>query len=398
MENSATNVVVLFLHLPIINNLNILKKKMRTKLTILVLSTFLFTVSSCNNSANNSDTADNASYKNKTYFTMENGELIRPTGYRSWIYVGTPVTPNDLNNGKAAFPEMHNVYIDPVSYDHYKNTGKFPEGTIIMKELVSVGSKAAVSGNGYFMGEFIGLEASVKSKEHFPDEPGNWAIFSFTQPEIGTLKDKAAPFPAAACNSCHEASAEDDFVFTQYYPVLRAAKNAGSAAPEDVSARVASEKKTEVKKVGLFDASAPTPDKEFDIPTDEEKLFAYLNSGKYKSLKVQEKEQHKSAGPHEYVRTFVSDKLAESVKAGNANAEHPIGSYAIKEQYKDGKQFGWSVMLKTGEATDGGKGWFWYEATDRTDITSKAALGNGVKGCVSCHTVGNDMVRSAFIK
>ncbi len=364
---------------------------MKIKSTILTLAALLFMFTSCNNNAGSADMADNSSYKNKIFFTMENGELIRPTGYRSWVYVGTPVTPNDLNNGKAAFPEMHNVYIDPTSYDHYKNTGKFKEGTIIMKELVSVGSKAAVSGNGYFMGEFIGLEASVKSKEHFPDEPGNWAIFSFTQPKVGTLKERAKAFPYDACASCHDANAEDDFVFTQYYPVLRAAKNAGKGNPEDVSVRTASE-----KKIGIWEASAPTPQKKFDIPTDEKKLFAYLNSGKYKSLKVQEKEQHKSAGPHEYVRTFVSDKLAKSVKSGNS--EHPIGSYAIKEQYKDGKQFGWAVMLKTGDKSNGGKGWFWYEATDRTDIASKAALGNGVKGCVSCHSIGQDMVRATFIK
>lgn len=29
------------------------------------------------------------------------------------------------------------------------------------------------------MGEFLGLEATVKSKQHFPDEPGNWAYFNF---------------------------------------------------------------------------------------------------------------------------------------------------------------------------------------------------------------------------
>lgn len=35
-------------------------------------------------------------------FTIKNGELERPTDYREWVYVGTPVTPNDMNEGKAA--------------------------------------------------------------------------------------------------------------------------------------------------------------------------------------------------------------------------------------------------------------------------------------------------------
>jgi hypothetical protein len=29
------------------------------------------------------------------------GNLLRPTGYREWIFVGTPVTPNDMNGGMA---------------------------------------------------------------------------------------------------------------------------------------------------------------------------------------------------------------------------------------------------------------------------------------------------------
>ena len=86
------------------------------------------------------------------YFTINDGQLERPTGYRERVYVGTPVTPNDMNDGKAAFPEHHNVYIDPESWAHWKKTGEFREGTILMKELVSVGSKVAVSGNGYFPG------------------------------------------------------------------------------------------------------------------------------------------------------------------------------------------------------------------------------------------------------
>ncbi|PCI75610.1 MAG: cytochrome P460 [SAR86 cluster bacterium] len=164
------------------------------------------------------------------YFTIEDGELQRPTGYREWVYVGTPVTPDELNDGKAAFPEFHNVYIDPESWAHWKVTGEFREGTILIKELVAVGSKAAVSGNGYFQGDFVGLEATIKSAEYFPNEPGNWAYYSFSTPDLETLTTTAEQMPTASCNSCHDASASDDFVFTQYYPVLRAGKGTGPAA------------------------------------------------------------------------------------------------------------------------------------------------------------------------
>ena len=134
-------------------------------------------------------------------YEIKEGKLERPTGYREWVYVGTPVTPNDMNDGKAAFPEHHNVYIDPKSWKHWKKTGEFREGTILIKELVSVGSKAAVSGNGYFQGEFIGLEASIKSKKHFPDEPGNWGYFSFSTPDHKKLTPTATAFPTESCNA-----------------------------------------------------------------------------------------------------------------------------------------------------------------------------------------------------
>lgn len=163
-------------------------------------------------------------------FTMNAGELQRPTGYREWIYVGTPVTPNDMNDGKAAFPEHHNVYIDPESWSHWKEKGEFRDGTILVKELVSVGSKAAVSGKGYFQGEYIGLEATIKSKKHSPDEPGNWSYYSFSGKNHKTIAESAKAFPAESCNACHQNAAADDYVFTQYYPVLSAGKAAGNKA------------------------------------------------------------------------------------------------------------------------------------------------------------------------
>lgn len=156
----------------------------------------------------------------KPTFTQE-GDLVKPHGYRQWVFVGAPVTPNELNPPRAAFPEFHNVYIHPDYYEHYKKTGKFRDGTILIKELVSIGSKQASSGKGYFQGDYIGLEAAVKDSKRFPNEPGHWGYFTFSHsappyPETAKLN------PTGACNACHQANAAEDWVFTQFYPVLRA--------------------------------------------------------------------------------------------------------------------------------------------------------------------------------
>src|SRR5215813_7859931 len=161
-----------------------------------------------------------ADQKAPVEFTAD-GKLKQPVGYRTWVYVGTPLTPNELNGGKAPFPDFHAVYIDPESYAEYEKTGKFRDGTVMVKELVAVGAKEASSGKGYFMGDFIGLETAVKDSKRFKDEPGNWAYFSFGHKY--PLKNEAAPEATTACNTCHQTSAKLDHVFTQYYPVLRAA-------------------------------------------------------------------------------------------------------------------------------------------------------------------------------
>lgn len=159
------------------------------------------------------------------------GKVLQPVGYRKWIFVGAPLTPNALNGGEAPFPEFHNVYVEPTAFAAFEATGTWPEGTQIAKELTMVqtddstdeetGANAQVSGVGYFQGEFVGLELLIKDNQRFPQEPGGWAFFSFGhggEPYAET----ASAFPTDSCNACHADNAETDFVFTQFYPVLRA--------------------------------------------------------------------------------------------------------------------------------------------------------------------------------
>ena len=62
---------------------------------------------------------------------------------------------------------MNDVYTQPETILVFERTGEFPDGAILVKELVCVDDNEATSGNGYFISEFIGLEDSVK------DESGN---------------------------------------------------------------------------------------------------------------------------------------------------------------------------------------------------------------------------------
>ena len=333
------------------------------------------------------------------------GQLFRPEGYREWVYVGTPLTPNDLNNGAAPFPEFHSVYIDRGSWDHYKRTGEFAEGTTIVKELIQVGSKQAVSGNGYFMGDFIGLEVTIKSAEHFPDEPGNWAYFSFGHEY--PLTNTAPAFDALACNACHDANAAEDFVFTQYYPVLPAAKPGKTAKASHDGANCA-DCADGLRKLAKTTADAKESDGGTptgtvgSIPLGKEELFGFLQSGAYREFPGQESTTHPSAGPHSIegtfglpVRTFLNQTMLESLSAGNNT--HPMGAGIVKEMFsRSGELQGFAVSVKTQNDSAGGSGWFWYEVTSVTDSDALVANGNGVALCFGCHSTGNDFVLTKF--
>jgi hypothetical protein len=155
------------------------------------------------------------------------GKMELPTGYRAWVFVGAPLTPNGLNNGKANFPEYHNVYVEKKNVDAYLKTGEFPEGTVIVKELTLVldpefpdGSRKEPSGRGYFNGAFNGIDVSVKDSKRFAETNG-WGYFTFGHHPLPYDKT-AAEKPVAECAGCHLANVgSTDMTWIQFYPLLR---------------------------------------------------------------------------------------------------------------------------------------------------------------------------------
>jgi Cytochrome P460 len=162
------------------------------------------------------------------------GDLILPKGFHEWVYVGSPLTPHALNGGLrgapccegTGFPEYHNVYIEPGSYEIYRKTNQFPEGTIMFKELQLTlppaeypdGSHTEPSGRGYFPGAFNGADVTVKDSKRFADTHG-WGYFNFNhhEPKAPTAKAR----PREECAFCHiENGAKKDDVWTQFYRLL----------------------------------------------------------------------------------------------------------------------------------------------------------------------------------
>jgi hypothetical protein len=143
------------------------------------------------------------------------GALLRPQGYRRWVFVGASLGLSYREPTHDGGPgDFHHVYLRPESYEAFRRTGRFPDKTVLVLELHRAAQKVAPSRQGLFEGERIALEAAVKDAERFPD---GWAYFSFGD---GT-RPTATAFPRADCFDCHRQHAASDNVFVQFYPVLR---------------------------------------------------------------------------------------------------------------------------------------------------------------------------------
>src|SRR5262245_37854742 len=77
----------------------------------------------------------------------DKGELLRPTDYRTWVFVGSNIglqykkdapakAPKEKDQYKATpIGNFHNVYINPEAYEHYVKTGKFPDRTVLVMDV-----------------------------------------------------------------------------------------------------------------------------------------------------------------------------------------------------------------------------------------------------------------------
>jgi len=154
-------------------------------------------------------------------------KLPDPTVFRKWVFIGAPLTPDGLNKGKANFPEYHHVYAEQKNVDEYLKTGTFPEGTILVKELVRDlkptfpdGSRTEPSGRGFFNGEFNGIDVSVKDSKRFA-KTSNWGYFTFGHHPL-PYAEWATEASQSECAGCHQTYVlKTDMTWIQFYPILR---------------------------------------------------------------------------------------------------------------------------------------------------------------------------------
>jgi Cytochrome P460 len=159
-------------------------------------------------------------------FTAD-GKLIRPEGYRRWVYVssgfGMSYNANAGGNGAPAFT---NVFVTPGAYDYFLQNGKWPDKTMFVLEIYSSTSHGSINKSGSYQQTFQGLDVEVKDEARFADK---WAYFGFD----GEEKAASATKPSRNdCWKCHDANAAVEHSFVQFYPeLLKVAREKGTIKP-----------------------------------------------------------------------------------------------------------------------------------------------------------------------
>ncbi|MEG3143192.1 cytochrome P460 family protein [Sphingomonas sp. RT2P30] len=143
------------------------------------------------------------------------GELILPADYREWVFLTSGLNMNYSDGPLGMDHEMvDNVFVDPVSWKAFKATGRWPDGTVMVKEPRIGSSKGSINKSGIFQTEQrFDLEVHVRDSRRFK---GGWAFFV----NVGDKPAKAIP-ASASCYSCHGQHGAVDTTFVQFYPTAK---------------------------------------------------------------------------------------------------------------------------------------------------------------------------------
>lgn len=224
----------------------------KTEIRLLNLSACLFAVAfSAGSSAASVTEGVAASAKAK----FESNTVVKlPEGYRNWTHIGTyfkePGKTTILDGSVIKGAQFGNTYVEPSALAAFKKTGKWPDGTQLLKDFSASGFSdqcdaasgvcsmnqgkkwpqeikscdkvtgvcATTHGKGVFEQYYFGAGYMVKDAKRFPKAPGNWGYFGFG-PVKGTPYPKTAELrPMEQCSGCHVANRADrDFVFSDLH-------------------------------------------------------------------------------------------------------------------------------------------------------------------------------------
>ena len=153
-------------------------------------------------------------------YVDKDGTIRLPEDYRlKWVHIGSWYVEG--KSGGAG--EVHDVYTEPETVAAFRNSGKWPAGATIVKEIRASEKGKMTTGTVHSDGPIKQWFVMVKDKENekaFPEKPNwglgwGWGLYSIDDPKKNISTDYQTD-----CIVCHQPARQTDWVFSHGYPTL----------------------------------------------------------------------------------------------------------------------------------------------------------------------------------
>ena len=173
-------------------------------LMLLILAGYQQGKPQTNNSYNGADLVDKA------------GNIRRPNDFRDrYQALGTYFVLDPKGN------QMHATYASSGTAESYRKTGKFPDGTVLVKEVFGTDHAQMTTGDAHWASGtnvwFVMIKDEKGRYSHNPlwGDGWGWALFKSDAPDKQVATDYKKD-----CLGCHIPARGTDWVYVQGYPVL----------------------------------------------------------------------------------------------------------------------------------------------------------------------------------
>ena len=167
----------------------------------------------CQSQASDLATKTYTAYVNKT------GEIRLPENYRQhWSHLGSWA----VNDVKAPGYGFHDVYTQPEVVKAFLETGQFPDGAVLIKEVRKMSSRTLTTGPAIWAGDTAVWFVMIKdTKGRFKGnanwgEGWGWALY-----EAGNRKVNTSKGYLESCLPCHVPAKQTGWVYIEGYPTLK---------------------------------------------------------------------------------------------------------------------------------------------------------------------------------
>jgi hypothetical protein len=162
----------------------------------------------------------NASAKATVSVVDSKGNLSVPRDYRAiYQYLGSWSVAADQGRGAK---ELHTVYASPGAIAAYRSRGRFPDGTVLVKEVYAAATGAMTTGTVSHADTLKGWFVMMKdSRSRHPDnklwgDGWGWSWFDAANPSKTTSTDYKTN-----CLACHVPAQGSDWIYVGGYPSLK---------------------------------------------------------------------------------------------------------------------------------------------------------------------------------